>query len=222
MESNIWKIILFAVIFSSCGVNNNLNQSVNTNDRDVIKDHQIDKEKTYKFSCGEREWSIVGKNIIRPYFPIELRNCLLEKGFNGDQEVNQQIASLIRMVKMDDFLIFGTNDKFRGPQVFEALLSVGNDFSPVIDYDDGSITGTKAQAFGGTYLKMIKYIDGKEHNILFMELWQKNRDKIPNEYDPETLEYNFQYDVEWSKIMYNAIAQAWKENKIILKEFGEE
>jgi len=235
LEMGNKKLLLHTIIFitfMSCNQGiNSLNGEDNVTLRgDDLKilteslDNDMKHDSIYHFNCGGTNYNIKASKINRAYFPVELRRCLLTSGFNGNQASNSQIAKLVRMLKIDDFLTFGTSPKFRGPEVFEAILSISNDFSRGIAHDEGNgelSTKTKSSGMSNVYIDMIRSIDGEDYTAFRSKIFANYEFKV-QEYDPISLEHNFEYAIEESKRYYMAFLNAWKEGRIILKDYGEE
>ncbi|MFT6334437.1 MAG: hypothetical protein ACJATI_001176 [Halioglobus sp.] len=182
-------------------------------------------DSVHVFNCNGKNYTLKANKISRAYFPYDLRDCLLVKGFNGDENANKQLATIIRNTIYNDLLIFGGSDaEFRGPIVFEAFLNKSQDYTPLNLADDGEDSiyahGTVSDVYMGYYCKMIKSIDGWEpygyigKKVKFQEL-----DNYL--YGDDGL-FNPEYGIEVGTKAYNAMLEAYQQGKIVFKAYGEE
>jgi len=173
-------------------------------------------DSVYRFQCKENRHEILGKNINRAYFPRMLRDCLLKKGFEGDKEANIELANLIRLIGMKDFLVLGGDPKFRGPEVFEALLDIGYNQSPGYTHDGELTNKPLTFSFARYYIRMIETIgefDDVADYVTDKYKWtQEEEFKLWSE---DEIMY------EYSEYLYKSVVEAWKEGKIVLKAYGE-
>lgn len=219
------KYIVIIVILTSCTVskrNIKKKSEDSINETQALHENTIIRDSTYQFICQGDTIQILGRNISRAYFPVDLRQCLLREGFIGNVKANKQIADLIRLVRMNDFRVFGRDPQFRGPEVFEAFLDISeDDFSPSIDFDGNeSEIKSRSQGFAHWYLEMIRTIDGISHYD-YVEKLIKNHE-FNNEEFIEGQGWNYEYFLEAWKLSLKGIKDAWREGLIELKNYGEE
>lgn len=228
MENNKLYINAFIMVFLLAGCYSKKNVYIETSEVDEPQQiSNLDKwdsiyiDSIYKFVCQGKEFNIKGNTISRPYFDTNLRNCLLEMGYNGDKEANIQLAKLISMVGLNGMLIFGNSPKFRGPEVFEALLSIGEDYGPVYDFDQNLVPHlTKSSAFAYRYYRLIESIDGKSLTEYESKLVRAHKFKSKERLLPD-YRINPEWQIEYDKLIYEGIKQAWEDGKIKLKPYEE-
>jgi len=226
------KWIFFIVIYSLFFIHCSTSRSEKRADSGRLELVQVKQDMSYKsnpdsihlFTCNNKKYRLRAKKISRAYFPDDLRECLLDRGFNGDEEANRQLASIIENSTYNNLLIFrGIDAEYRGPAIFEAFLKKSQDYTPLNLEDDGEDSktrdGTVADVYIGYYLKMVESIDGysPEEYIGVMVDFQN----LDNYLYGEDGLFNPAYGIEVGTKIYNAISKAWEEGKIILKAYGE-
>jgi hypothetical protein len=181
-------------------------------------------DSTHVFNCNGKKYALKAKKISRAYFPYDLRDCLLGNGFKGDENANKQIAKILRNSEHFDLLIFGGCDaKFRGRQIFEALLNQSQDYRPLNLFggieDSEFRKGTVSDAYSCIYCNMIQSIDGwKPYDYIEREV--KYQEITTFEYLENGL-FNPAYGIEVGTKTYNAILKALQEGRIVFKAYGE-
>ena len=196
-----------------------------TLNKDNDSSFRSNPDSVYVFTCNERKYSLKGNKISRAYFPFDLRNCLLENGYRGDEKANKQIATIINNTRFNDLLIFGGSDAvYRGPTVFGAFLKKSQNYRPLNTFDDGEDSiyemGTVSDVYIGYYCRMIKSIDGWDP-YAYIENSVKYGKIMVNDYGEDGL-FNPAYGIEVGRKTHKAIIKAWQEGEIIFKEYIEE
>jgi len=132
-------------------------------------------------------------------------------------KANKEIARIIR-IKKDNLTVFGQHPKFRGPEVFEALLPLGENLTPGRGFDGDLSGSTVGMSNGSYYMEMIDNIDGLSisdyiNNVSRRLFTTDERIEIATE-DP----------VKYKLSHFNnaTIKAAWESGKIVLKKYGEE
>lgn len=222
-------ILIILTQIASCAMFSGLSSKSNdvevaVRDSDNLENTNEPIDSTYEFKCGKWTQKITPKKINWVNFNDDLSDCLVLEGFNGNTNANKQIALIVRSISRHNFFVFGQDPKFRGPDIFEALLSKANDHTPLFDPDVEDfryITGTIGSGYRGLCQSMIKSIDGKSQSQWRIDLFYDY--EIKNlEWDMETGLFNPAYGKEVGEKYYNALLKAWQEGKISLKNYGEE
>lgn len=220
--------MLFTICFINCSsLKTNTKQEETNNSLKITNEFyssfRSNPDSIHVFECNGKKYALRAKKISRPYFPYELRDCLLDLGFKGDIEANKQLAKIIKNIRFNDLLIFGGSDAvYRGSEIFKTFLNKSQDYTPLNTFDDGEDSkyyeGTVADVYIGYYCKMIESIDGlAPYDYIGKMVNFQQTDNF--EYKENGL-FNPDYGVEVGTKTYNTILKAWKEGKIILKDYG--
>jgi hypothetical protein len=210
----------------SCGTLNR-NRSLNTeNNFDIneqFQSNQAIQDSIIVLNCRDQSQSIKVKNLTWVYINDNIYKCIISDGFHGNIEANQQIANIIRLKGISGFSNLLTGQpKFRGPEVFEAFLDISaDDFSPSVDFDGNkSEIQSKSESFAHYYLEMLLTIEGLSFNEYGNKIYKNHTFVHPEFIEGKAI--NYDHYLEFWKLVLNGIKQAWKNNLIVLKPYGQE
>jgi len=186
----------------------------------TTKQKKLDDRAEVTLGCGGRFQTIAIDKISRMTIDIDITNCLMSKGFFGDEKSNEQLASLLRLLGDDAerFLHAQTdsmlNEKYRGSTVFEALLWKAN-------------SGINSRRMLSQAFRMIKEIDG--YPMLNFRDFLEDKYGIPKEKevlirkDSKGKTVIMETDEERAeryKQLLSIVTQNYNAGKVVLKEYG--
>ncbi|MGK0316732.1 MAG: hypothetical protein ACI86M_002967 [Saprospiraceae bacterium] len=212
----------YMLLFLGCGSSKKIDVNKDRFIKEENKIHaiKIKGDSLISFTCNSEQINIKFNKINRAYFPEHLKHCLVEEGFKGNIEANKQIAFIIRSKGVGGMVnVWPFNDKYRGPDIFEALLDVGDDWTYTGNPNVGIISGTRSSGAISWCLKMIESIGGSPPTDFSYYV------NITNGLDSliEIKPMEFPHiDIERDKMNYNTLKNAWEAGKIILKKYGQE
>lgn len=201
-----------AIIFLvSCGSSNksltNISDERIKNNEDYANNQfktTINPDSIFAFYCESHSAQIKLKNVNWVSFPDGLSRCLYINGFNGDRNANMQIAAIISVVgyKFRDVFL---ESQYRGPEIFEALLSRA----------ENPHKRTAHLYYARRMIKTIGDFSGEES-----DKYVKKVNGLP-ELVSVVAKGSDKGDPYWHKINFETIKKAWQDGKIVLKDYGE-
>jgi len=179
----------------------------------------VKSDSIFEYKCDGNVYLVMHQDHNWAYFPNGLTDCLSKESNQGFNDTNEDIARILINIGFLKFnrLFENYSHRLRGPEVFEAGLIVGEDFSTVHHPTVGYPIGTVAASTYSFLFTMIESIDGeKDRSKWACKIYEYNDQSCFRTLRP------VEVDVEDHKLRFYTLKKMWQKGKIKLKPYGQD